>query len=593
MQAGAVTAADRGNRVDDWTMCAGLSSALGLDGADPGGQPEAAPVQRKALDSSGPGMGSERSERSDIAFPHAGTIQSSTGLSVPGTAVLDAAGCEARGVPSFTDGTSTHFASETVSLHVAAHEATHQFQHAGLSRDGGMGAERHAHEVANAITDGGNARALLGSQGEAVTPAVRNYTEMTDAEQKARNEWKVGSTARVGDAGRTVTSEMQHECWADPALILAANDILAAKKSGIEIKAGAAGPSGNAPDGSGMKSLVEVVPTIKSSASGDDYWADCGRASREVQGPAGSDSAPRGVYNDGAGKRLETPTASYDPETFRDEIYVKGGLGVDPASARTAYLALSPVDKDAFDKKHGINKYAAPGVGESFVARRDDALSSDGFNWHWGAVIMVADPDRVTFENFAKPGTKYDTKDKQWYFESHGPPTKPGQTFHEHNASSVGAPGMNTTTMAARTSPDPVEVNALGTAELVRRHNAAAAGGEKMMLEAELRKREIKVTVDVKKAQETEDQVYVKVSGSGKEYETGWRKLKDGDSFTFRIPIDKVFPIAGHFNIKVYEYDTFSDDVISNIGWDPPYAPVNDARPWDDATYDSKVEFDR
>ncbi len=65
---------------------------------------------------------------------------------------------------------------------------------------------------------------------------------------------------------------------------------------------------------------------------------------------------------------------------------------------------------------------------------------------------MTPGHDKVTFENFAKPGTKYDSKDTDWYFETYGPPTKKGQTFHEHNEGSVGEKDKNNVTMAASTT---------------------------------------------------------------------------------------------------------------------------------------------
>jgi hypothetical protein len=104
---------------------------------------------------------------------------------------------------------------------------------------------------------------------------------------------------------------------------------------------------------------------------------------------------------------------------------------------------------------------------------------------------------------------------------------------------------MNTTTMAARTSPDPKDMATLGTAELIRRYAAATNDGEKSVLEAELKTRTIKVNVNVKNAQEGEDQVYVNVSGAGRSHESGWRKLKDGGEFTFSVPVSKLHPITG------------------------------------------------
>ena len=537
----------------------------------------------------GAGMGQMTPEKRTprvIAFPHEPPISARIGR-IPGTAVLDPYGCEARGAPAFTVGLTSHFSSETPSLHVASHEATHQLQHAGLTNDAELGAERHAHEVANAVVAGTPAEALLGGHGAAVPSATRDYTELTVAEQTARRQWEVGADARIGDAGRTVTTTNRRDCWAERELITSANEILKAKKSGIELKEGSAGLIGPAPDGSGWKSLVEVIPNV------DQYWADCGRASREVQGPTGTDTEARGVFKDSSGTKQETSVASNDPEALRNEIYVKGGLGPDSATAHAAYLALSPADKDAFDQRHGINRYAAPEVGESYVARRDDTQSSDGFNWHWGAVVMVAEPDRITFENFAKPGTTYNTKDDLWYFESHGPPTKPGQTFHEHNLSSVGAPDKNTTTMTTRTSSDPRDMSALGTAELVSRYNAATNDGERSVVETELKTRTITVNVKVKKAQEGTDQIYVYIAGSNGSHESGYRELADGGETTFYVPVSELLPIDGALSVRVYEYDAIFDDMISNIAWASPYAPQVDNRPWDDAEYHTTVKFNR
>jgi hypothetical protein len=524
-----------------------------------------------------------------IVFPHAARLGASLGSPILGQAVLDPEACTERGVPAFTDGPVSHFATAAPPLRVAAHEHVHQLQHARVTHDGGVGPEHHADAVARRVANGHSAGDLLTRAGAPVPPALRHYTELSAAEQTARGEWLVGNPARVGDAGRTVTTTRKRDCFADPALISSANAILSAKKSGIQLSPGGGGPAGNAPDGSGWKSLVRVKVDILSDP-GDEYWADCGRASREVQGPTGTDTKPKGIFRDSAGNRQET-NGAYDPQTFRDEIYVKAGLGPTPAAARAAYLALSPADKDAFDKKHGINKYAAPGIGESFVARRDDALTSQNFNWHWGAVVMAAGPDTVTFENFAKPGTNYSTKDREWYFETYGPPTKPGQTFHEQNQSSVGLPGMNTTTMAARTSPDPTDISALPTAEILKRWGASRDVGERTVLESEMGKRWLAVRIQVTKAQEGTDKVYVEVSSNGNDYETGWRRVSAGSDTTFMISLKNLTPLTGRIRVKVYEYDAFFDDLISHLVMDYPYSPTVDSRPWDDAAYVTTVRL--
>ena len=535
----------------------------------------------------------------EMSFPRRASIETAFGAHLPGTAIHNPSSCEERGVQAYTDGAVTHFASDSPSLHVAAHEAAHQLQHSGATRDAGMGAERHADELATAVTSGSSAKHLLGGSGEAVSATVHNYTEFTKSQQRAAGEWSAGSTAKIGDEGKTATTEYQHECYADPSLIKSANEILEAKKSGIRIKAGGAGIAGNAPDGSGWRSLSKVVPDILEDPADEEFYADCGRSSREVQGPSGTDTAPKGIYSDAAGDRTET-SGSKDPATYRDDIYIAGGLGADATTARVAYRALAPADKEAFDKKHGINRHAAPGVGESFVARRDDDVSNEGFNWHWGGVIMVAGGDRVTFENFAKAGTDYDTKDKEWYFETYGPPSKAGQTFHDSNVHTVGEPGKNTTTMTAATSADPSSFTSaaagMSTGKLIERYAATLDLGEKMALEAAMRKRTIKVKVKVLKTEDITgaDHVYVKVTSGGKSSKTSQEKLNDGDMHTFDISLDKLSPVSGTIAVKVYDADWLDgDDMISIINWAAPFAERSDDRPWDGAHYETKVWFDK
>jgi len=533
-------------------------------------------------------------------FPHAPVIQRSIGAAIPGSAVHDPEACQERGVPAFTDGAVTRFASATPSLHVAAHEAAHQYQHAGTTHDAGLGAERHAHEVASAVTAGRGVGALFGRGGDAVAPAVRNYTEFSVADQTAKNQWKLGIDARVGDTGRTITGSGEtKECYADPALIADANAILKAKKSGLQVEAGPPGPSGDAPDGSGFRTTVKVLPKMDTEEGGKNY-TDCGRFSREIQGPAGADRPSTGVFTEDNGNKTETTAKSSggDPAPIRDEVYVKGGLGPDVASARTAYLALDATARDAFDKKHGLNKYAAPGVGESYAARRDDAFGLYGFNYHWASVIMVAEPDRVTFQNYAKFGTTYGSKDDKFFFATYGSPTKPGQTFHEQWALSgkVGAPAGNTMTVTTRNSPDPSpwtkSAATMRTGELIKKYAAATEQGEKMALESEMRNRWIKVTVFVKKAQEDPDDVYVLAEYGGRTYRTGELKMKTGAKNTFWVPMNALAPVAGMVNIKVYDWDALSpDDMMSNLNLAD--APNTDSRPWDGAEYITTAEFDR
>lgn len=536
-----------------------------------------------------------------IEFPHASSIQSATGASIPGSAIYDPDACTSRGVPAFTDGPVTHFATPTPGLQVAAHEAAHQLQHSGRTNDAGMGAEGHAHAVANSIVSGASPRPVLGERGSPVAPALRHYTEIPAATQTATSQWIIGSDARVADTGLMVTSVTdRHVCYAEPALIESANLILRAKQSGIRLRAGGAGPSGSAPDGSGIKSTVEVIAQVQSATGSGETWTDCGRMSREVQGTTGTDTPARGVYKDGAGTEHETTPGA--PTEIRDEALVGAGLGADPAAARAAYHAMAPAARDAFDMAHGINRYAAPNVGESYMSVRNDALTSAGFNFHWGGVVMLSGDDRVSFENFARPGTDYDTQNLLWYFDMYGPPSSAGQTWHDRWAegsgregTGVGAPGMETMTIPTRTSADPSAFTpgtpALSTGDLITRRAAATQDGEKMALDAEMSTRWIKVTVDVVSAQENPDEVYVHADHGGRSRETGELKMRTGDRNTFWIALSALMPVTGAIHVTVYESDVFFDDLISALALRD--APATDNRPWDDAEYHTTAEFDR
>ncbi|MEL6180964.1 MAG: hypothetical protein AAFS10_18530, partial [Myxococcota bacterium] len=92
------------------------------------------------------------------------------------------------------------------------------------------------------------------------------------------------------------------------------------------------------------------------------------------------------------------------------------------------YEKLSAKDKEKFDEKIGINKYAQPEVGEAYsiVSNKDEHVDGKtAWNFHWGAVVLKSGGDSVTMENFASSGTD------AWDFQMYGPPTKKDQTFHE------------------------------------------------------------------------------------------------------------------------------------------------------------------
>jgi hypothetical protein len=530
-----------------------------------------------------------------IPFPHASRIEASLGAPVRGEAAIDPAECEAEGVQAFTDGATAHFATASPALHVAAHEATHLLQHAGMTRDAGLGAEGHAGAVADAVTHGVSASSLLGQGGAPVPNGRHAYTEFSEAEQAALGQWQVGPEAKIGDQGRTATNDNRGDCWAEPGLIAAANAKLKARRSGIEISALSDTVSGDAPDGSGWKMLNKVdvkILTNTSTTGTQNLWTDCGRSSREVQGPTGADTPPKGVYDSGEGVSCTT-SASMDPAVYRDQIYMAGGLGSTPKKAREKYLSLSSTEKDAFDKKHGINRYAAPDVGQAFVARRDDALTMAKFNWHWATVIMVAGGDRVTFENFAKPGTSYSSKDEKWFFETYGPPSKPMQTFYDREQTDVGEPGKNTTIMVAETQPPP-ELVKLSTPDLIAKYGAASNAEEKRAIAGEIANRWIKISIKVRKVSSGPgaDDVYCQIAAGGKMTRTKVVELDDGQSHLFWAPLKKLVSFTGAIELKVFDEDTISaDDLLVWMSWPAPYAPFTNTKTYEGADYGVTIGF--
>jgi hypothetical protein len=97
------------------------------------------------------------------------------------------------------------------------------------------------------------------------------------------------------------------------------------------------------------------------------------------------------------------------------------------------YDALSAADKDAVDRKYGINKYAVPKVGQGLTISTEKDMpgymSTDPkhtWNFHYAAAVLRSGPDFITLESAAG----WDSDD--WIFFMYGPETK-GQSFYEYH----------------------------------------------------------------------------------------------------------------------------------------------------------------
>ncbi len=537
-----------------------------------------------------------------VSFPHEDQIRRATGSTLSLTSVRDDAGCAARGTPAFTDGGVTHFAGAAPSLHVAAHEAAHQMQHAGHTRDAGLGAEGHANAVADGVLSGRSVTSLFGSYGAPVSSGVRNY-----------EEGRYGKGSRVGDQGRTLTYGNK-DAYATPDLIAGAGNILKMKKSDISISAGGGGMTVEAPDKSGTYSLSKIEVTMKDDPGKKKLlYGDCRQAAKAVAG----DKSPSDKAICKPGHDEEEYTTEEDPreiyafmmyldqEMQKEKKRVKDEKGRDMtpeeekeliARVRKEFHEMSQKErmklKKKLGEKHHISKERAkelgidenvqPQVGDSFVTMRSDYKIGE-YNFHYATVIMVAGSDQVTLEN---AGGDPDQKTEKWYMQTYGS-AKEDQSFHSQWR---GKFGDNPHTFLVRGSP-PVpkgaeNIPAQSTPDLIKRYRASTDETEKYYIRIVLEGRSVSVTVNVIAAQEGEDNVMVDIGGvAGNAGNGSTADLSAGQTGTFGWKASSFLSMSDPFTITVTEYDTFSNDTIATLSWPSPYAVLSRYVAGDGAAY--------
>jgi hypothetical protein len=296
-----------------------------------------------------------------------------------------------------------------------------------------------AHEIAHVIQH------RQGSAGERAT--VRRYTEYDNAEQTAGKSlgWvhPAGDPLRVAGDGQLAAEEkgwganQSKRAWASTAKIASANAALAKAGSNVTLAPQAATISGKppaTPTGAAV-SLKEVVPTKSAGVGAFELAQDCGSAAKQVMGSPGA-AKDVAVLKSGATERY-TQARDYHggdpttPEEFSEEVYKKEfGSGLTRAKAYEKYAALSATEKDKFDKKYGINKYARPNVGQGLTVSTEKDMPGfkevSGFTWnfHYAAVVLTSASDYVTLENAAGWAAT------DWIFYMYGPASKK-QSFHE------------------------------------------------------------------------------------------------------------------------------------------------------------------
>ncbi len=186
------------------------------------------------------------------------------------------------------------------------------------------------------------------------------------------------------------------------------------------------------------KSQLNRMNTIYSQAVQDVIAAMSARTAAEAAGDA------KGVEN--AKKTEETGRQRMGAaEYYMEQVYMK------------YYDAMSAKEKDDFDKKVEINRYAQPEVGQAYTistgGKAKAGQEDSTWNYHWGGVVMRSGGDSVVLENYAV-GIP-DAKNSDWEYQMYGPPSKKGQTFHEQHRDDHAQHGESPTTLVAEERKTP------------------------------------------------------------------------------------------------------------------------------------------
>jgi len=133
------------------------------------------------------------------------------------------------------------------------------------------------------------------------------------------------------------------------------------------------------------------------------------------------------------------------PEDFSGELYQRELGGATPDEGIQRYAAMSEGERDEFDRRHGINRYARPHVGEGVTIGSEYRMpgfadpTGSAWNFHYAAAVLDSGHDYVTLETAAHWGVD------DWIFYMYGPPSK-HQSFQEEQAA-TGTHGTRQTSL--------------------------------------------------------------------------------------------------------------------------------------------------
>lgn len=420
-------------------------------------------------------------------------MEQSFGADFSGVRVHEGDHAETVGALAFAQGEHLHFQPGAYDPHSEAgreligHELAHVVQQGGSAGPPLRKGEVNAAPGLEAEADTLGARAAAGEPAQVRQSApsgdVQRYQATPTTAQN--DDWQAGVDLRISDDGNMATGEDggygSHAFWTLPGLIAESNDRLEANKSVIRLHATSDAISGPAPDGSGDRQLVAVeAENVATATQGDDMelWADCGRSFRDVVGIGEGTGLNYGdtaaVHEDrrteqqpaedqGWLDRLlvsigladapdmreveivdETETAASSPSAMKGEIFSEHFSG-----GMADYQALSDDEREAFDERVGINRHAAPQVGEGYTMSTggQNFPGQSTWNFHWAGVVMASGGDRVVLENYAVGDAEATNSD--WEFQMYGPASKAGQTFHDQHLATQ-QHGREPTTMRVR-----------------------------------------------------------------------------------------------------------------------------------------------
>lgn len=216
-------------------------------------------------------------------------------------------------------------------------------------------------------------------------------------------------------------------------------DLGAGLGAGIGLVAGAAAGAGigYAAGGDKNSGWGAVIGSIVGAAAGLVGGLFAGRAIEKAAKRKKDAAVIRGA--DGGEETLTArsyhggnPTT---PEEYTEELFKREfGEDLTREEAYARYAALTDEQKDDFDRRYGINKYAVPRVGQALTISTEKdmpgyAPNSDfTWNFHYAAAVLRSGHDFVTLESAAG----WDSDD--WIFFMYGPESK-GQSFHEFQGS--------------------------------------------------------------------------------------------------------------------------------------------------------------